>query len=246
MVAVRLFIFCHNLPLIVLSSEDWSHPILSRRAQVYVEFTFPHCANLHGSIPEYVYISTRKGCFHLRFIYSATPPHLRTQSAWEQFNSISNVVLSLRRALPPPSDPRGTEPLETVGRANPDLVHAHIELQAATVLLSNAAMDTPDLWSGNEAAMEAASSAAALMQLASGEGGVLTAIQAPVSLLVRFFCASDLESAKVFAIILLTSDITCLYIALSIHRLRSAGAGYWGIPEQFAKRAGPVFPPGHS
>jgi len=115
---------------------------------------------------------------------AAMPPHLRTDGVWAQFTTISNAVLALRRALPAPSDPRGTEPLETIGRANPGIAHAHIELQAATILLSNAVMDVPDFPYSNEMALEAASGSAAVMKQATGEGGVLPAMQAPVSLLV--------------------------------------------------------------
>lgn len=104
---------------------------------------------------------------------------------WAQFTTISEAVRTLRNALPAPSDPRGTEPLETIGRTNPEIVHAHIELQAATILLSNAVMDVPEFSNSSNAALEAASSSATVMKQASGEGGVLTAIQAPVSLLVR-------------------------------------------------------------
>lgn len=116
------------------------------------------------------------------------PSHLRTDNVWAQLSIISNTVLALRRALPSVSDPRGTEPLETIGCANPDLVHAHVELQAAEILLSNASVDVPDSWAGSEAATDAASGTAALMKQASGEGGVLSAIQASVSLLVRAVC----------------------------------------------------------
>jgi hypothetical protein len=117
-------------------------------------------------------------------ITAATPAHLRADGIWAQFTTVSEAVLTLRRALPAPSDPRGTEPLETIGRANPEIVHAHMELQAATILLSNAVMDVPDFANNSDAALEAASSSAAVMKQASGEGGVLNAIQAPVSLLV--------------------------------------------------------------
>lgn len=115
---------------------------------------------------------------------TATPPHLRSEAVWAQYSTISNTVTTLRHSLPPVSDPRGTEPLETIGRANPDMVHAHIEIQAATILLANAVLDLPD-FGGSQAALEAAFTVAGLMKQAGGEGGILPAIQAPVSLLVR-------------------------------------------------------------
>lgn len=82
-----------------------------------------------------------------------------------------------------------------MGRTNPDFVQAAIELRAAMILMWNVVGEGDVIYGINmngmarageeNGAVASACLISDLMREVSGEGGVLSAIQAPVALLVR-------------------------------------------------------------
>jgi hypothetical protein len=116
-------------------------------------------------------------------LFTAIPPQLRNSDHWDTFNAISNTVQIFRTQIPPIDDPSGLQPPETVGRANPEIAHAHMELLAAFILLSNSVLIVPQ-YDGAAQALEAASSMATLVKRVRGDSP-LPQIHAPISLLVR-------------------------------------------------------------
>ena len=100
---------------------------------------------------------------------------------WAQFNSLASTLAEFQRTLPPPDDPWGLQPGETVSPVNPYLVYAHLCSHICTILLYNIVINHDP--AAHQKVLDAAYSIAGLARHIRGPRGS-PVIQTPFSLIV--------------------------------------------------------------